>query len=185
MALSVFKSDDVAGCHSRHTLKCLNFAWFSAMSEFTILRLVRAVVNKKKNEPEKCGFYKLDIFRYNMRSCGAVACMYVPIQFSWGVFKISRLTLSIWREISIDGGKQENISQYEKFFLTILMNFNTLPITIKCSNFYVGTYFLGKLDITNWMVIPNNPFQHPTFYYPKLSLAINDNAKQFHHEIRR
>ena len=86
------------------------------MSEFTILRLVRAVVNKKKNEPEKCGFYKLDIFRYNTRSCGAVACMYVPIQFSWGVFKISRLTLSIWREISKDGGKQENISHYEKFF---------------------------------------------------------------------
>ena len=76
------------------------------------------VVNKKKkeNKPEKCGFYRLDIFRYNTRSCGAVACMYVPIQFSWGVFKISRLTLSIWREISKDGGKQENISHYEKFF---------------------------------------------------------------------
>ena len=41
---------------------------------------------------------------------------HVPIQFSWGFFKISRLTLSIWREISKDGGKQENISHYEKFF---------------------------------------------------------------------
>ena len=41
---------------------------------------------------------------------------HVPIQFSWGFFKISRLTLSIWREISIDGGKQEKKeSQYEMF----------------------------------------------------------------------
>ena len=66
-----------------------------------------------------------------------------------------------------------------KSFLTILMNFNTivfgnwelmvvqltLPITIKCSNFNVGTYYFGKFQKVNKVALDKCDYRIFTIRY--------------------